>query len=33
MSDKVIYAMYGDDEVLKSGAKKLVSNGIKIAEV
>lgn len=33
MSDKVIYVMYGDDEVLKSGAKKLVSNGIKISEV
>jgi hypothetical protein len=25
--------MYGDDEALKSSAKKLVSNGIKIAEV
>ena len=33
MSDKVIYAMYDDDEVLKDGAKKLVSKGIKIAEV
>ena len=33
MSDKVIYAMYGDDDVLKSRAKKLVSNGVKISEV
>jgi len=33
MSDKVIYAMYGDDEVLKSSAKKLVSGGVKISEV
>jgi hypothetical protein len=33
MSDKVIYAMYDDDEVLKDGAKKLVSKGVKIAEV
>jgi hypothetical protein len=33
MSEKIIYAMYGDDEVLKSSAKKLVSNGVKIAEV
>jgi len=33
MSDKVIYAMYGDDEVLKNSAKKLVSGGIKISEV
>jgi len=33
MAEKIIYAMYGDDEVLKSSAKKLVSGGIKIAEV
>jgi hypothetical protein len=33
MAEKIIYAMYGDDEALKSSAKKLVSNGIKIAEV
>ena len=33
MSDKVIYAMYDYDEVLKDGAKKLVSKGVKIAEV
>lgn len=33
MADTVIYAMYDDDEVLKDGAKKLVSKGIKIAEV
>lgn len=33
MADKVIYAMYDDDDVLKDGAKKLVAKGIKIAEV
>ncbi len=33
MSDKVMYAMYDDDEVLKDGAKKLVSKGVKISEV
>lgn len=33
MADKVIYAMYDDDEVLKNGAKKLISKGIKVAEV
>ncbi|NBU47199.1 MAG: DUF3341 domain-containing protein, partial [Flavobacteriales bacterium] len=33
MSDKVIYVMFDDDEVLKDGAKKLVSKGIKINEV
>ena len=32
MSDKVIYVMYDDDGVLKDGAKKLVSKGIKIAD-
>ena len=33
MADKVIYAMYDDDDVLKNGAKKLVSKGVKINEV
>jgi hypothetical protein len=33
MADKVIYAMYDDDDVLKDGAKKLVSKGVKISEV
>lgn len=33
MADKVIFAMYGDDEVLKDGARKLVSKGVKINEV
>ena len=33
MSDKVIYVMYDDDHVLKDGAKKLVSAGVKISEV
>ena len=33
MAEKVIYAMYDDDDVLKDGAKKLVSNGVKISEV
>lgn len=33
MAEKVIYAMYDDDDVLKDGAKKLVSKGVKIAEV
>jgi hypothetical protein len=33
MSDKVIYAMYDDDDVLKDGAKLLVSKGIKVSEV
>lgn len=33
MTDKVIYVMYDDDQVLKDGAKKLVSKGIKISEV
>ena len=28
-SNVVFYAMYNDDEVLKDGAKKLVSNGVK----
>lgn len=33
MADKVIYAMYDDDQVLKDGAKKLVSKGVKVSEV
>lgn len=33
MAEKVIYAMYDDDDVLKDGAKKLVSKGVKIADV
>ena len=33
MTDKVIYVMYDDDQVLKDGAMKLVSKGIKISEV
>jgi hypothetical protein len=33
MAEKVFYAMYDDDDVLKDGAKKLVSMGVKVAEV
>jgi hypothetical protein len=33
MADTVIYAMYDDDEVLKAGAKKLVSKGVKVKDV
>lgn len=33
MAEKIIYAMYDDDDVLKDGAKKLVSKGVKVAEV
>ena len=33
MADQVIYAMYDDDAVLKDGAKKLVSKGVKVEEV
>ena len=33
MADTVLYAMYDDDDVLKDGAKKLVSKGVKVAEV
>ncbi len=33
MADKVIYAMYDDDHVLKDGAKKLVAKGVKVADV
>jgi hypothetical protein len=31
--NKVIYAMYDDDELLKKAAKKLVGKGIKVADV
>jgi len=33
MAERVLYAMYDDDEVLKDGAKKLVAKGVKISEV
>ena len=33
MEDKVIYAMYDDDDVLKDGAKMLVSKGVKVTDV
>jgi hypothetical protein len=33
MADTVLYAMYDDDDVLKDGAKKLVSKGVKVSEV
>jgi hypothetical protein len=33
MADTVFYAMYDDDDVLKDGAKKLVSKGVKVSEV
>lgn len=33
MADTVLYAMYDDDDVLKDGAKVLVSKGVKVAEV
>ena len=33
MADRVIYAMYDDDEVLMEGAKKLVSEGVHITDV
>ena len=33
MADKVIYAMYDDDDVLKDGAKKLVAKGVRVSEV
>lgn len=32
-SNVVFYGMYNDDDVLKEGAKKLVSKGVKVAEV
>lgn len=33
MADRVIYAMYDDEEILKDGAKALVAKGIKVEEV
>ncbi len=33
MAEKVIYAMYDDDDVLKDGAKLLVAKGVKISDV
>jgi hypothetical protein len=33
MAERIIYAMYDDDVVLKDGAKSLVSKGVKIKEV
>ena len=33
MADRVIYAMYDDDDVLKDAAKHLVSKGVKVEEV
>ena len=33
MADRVIYAMYDDGDVLKDGAKHLVSKGVKVEEV
>jgi len=33
MADRIFYAMYDDDDVLKDGAKKLVAKGVKINEV
>lgn len=33
MAERVIYAMYDDDETLKNGAKKLVSGGVHISDV
>lgn len=33
MADRVIYATYDDDETLKQGAKKLVSQGVHITDV
>ena len=33
MAERVIYAMYDDDDVLKDGAKMLVAKGVKISQV
>ena len=33
MAERVIYAMYDDDETFKTGAKKLVSGGVHISDV
>ena len=33
MADKVIYAMYDDDDTLLNGAKHLVKEGVKVSDV
>lgn len=33
MADTVLYAMYDDDDILKDGAKKLVAEGVHVADV
>lgn len=33
MSERVIYAMFNDDDVLKASAQKLVSKGVHVADV
>ena len=33
MVDKLIFAMYDDDDKLKDGAKHLIANGIKVSDV
>ena len=33
MAEQIFYAMYDDDDVLKDGAKKLVSKGVTVEEV
>jgi len=33
MADRIFYAMYDDDDILKDGAKHLVSKGVKVSEV
>ncbi len=33
MAERILYAMYDDDDVLKDGAKMLVAKGVKISEV
>jgi len=33
MAERVIYASYDDDELLKNGAKKLVASGVHISDV
>lgn len=33
MADKIFYAMYDDDDVLKKSAKKVVAAGVKVKEV
>jgi hypothetical protein len=33
MADRIFYAMYDDDDILKDGAKYVVSKGVKVSEV